>query len=122
METHSVGAAVLAGLVAAYFRCPIASTRTRIFFVACLAWMTHPLLDALGADTSPPFGVMLFWPFSREHVMFETVFLPISRRWWLEGFFVGNLLAAVREVAILGPVALVSWWVTQRRAERRVRP
>lgn len=118
METHSVGAAVLTGLVAAYFRCPLASTRSRIFLTACLAWMTHPLLDALGADTSPPFGVMLLWPFSRDHVMFDTVFMPISRRWWLEGFLAGNLLAALREVVILGPVAGVAWFLTQRRGTR----
>jgi len=115
METHSLGAAVMAGVLAAYFRWPLASTRWRIFLTACLAWMSHPLLDSLGADTSPPFGVMMLWPFSREHLMFETIFMPISRRWWLEGFFAGNLLAAVREVAILGPVAVVSWWWTQRR-------
>lgn len=116
METHSVGAAMLAGLVAACFRWPLASTRWRIFLTACLAWMTHPLLDALGADTSPPLGVMMFWPFSRDHVMLGAVFMPISRRWWVEGFFVGNLLAAVREVAILAPVAIVSWFVVRRRS------
>jgi inner membrane protein len=114
METHSVGAAVLAGAVAAAFRWPIAATRLRIFVTAALVWSTHPVLDALGADTSPPLGVMMFWPFSREHVMFETVFHPISRRWWLPGFVTGNLEAIARELVILGTAALVAWLLTSR--------
>jgi inner membrane protein len=114
METHSVGAAVLAGAVAAAFRWPLAATRPRIFIIAVLVWFTHPVLDALGADTSAPFGVMMFWPFQRDHVMLETVFSPISRRWWLPGFVTNNLLAIARELVILGPVALVSWLMTQR--------
>jgi inner membrane protein len=114
METHSVGAAVLAGAVAAAFRWPIGATRFRIFVTAAIVWSTHPVLDALGADTSPPFGVMMFWPFSREHVMFETVFHPISRRWWLPGFVTGNLEAIARELVILGPATLVAWLLTQR--------
>lgn len=123
METHSIGAAVLAGAVAAAFRWPIAATRPRIFVTAALVWCTHPLLDALGADTSAPLGVMMFWPFSREHVMFEPVFDPISRRWWLEGFFVGNAVAVARELVILGPPALVSWLITRgvRTTARRDR-
>jgi inner membrane protein len=114
METHSVGAALLAGGVAAALRWPLAATRGRIFLTATLVWCTHPLLDALGADTSEPFGVMMLWPISNEHVMFDTVFAPISRRWWLPGFVVNNVVAAAREVLILGPLALGSWLMTRR--------
>jgi len=115
METHSFGAAVLAGAVAAVFRWPVAATRLRIFLTVALVWSTHPILDAFAADGSAPFGVMLLWPFSREHVIFETVFSPISRRWWLEGFLLNNLVAAAREVMILGPVAVLSWLIRSRR-------
>jgi len=121
METHSFGAALLAGALAALLRWPLASTRVRIFLTAVLAWSTHPILDALGADTSPPFGVMMFWPLSGEHVMFGEVFLPISRRWWLPGFVAGNLAAAVREVAVLGPAALLTWIFAQRLTRRDAR-
>lgn len=116
METHSIGAAVVAGALAAAFRWPLASTRLRIFMTGALAWSTHPLLDALAADDSLPLGVMLFWPFSNDHVMWPTVFSPISRRWWLPGFVMNNVAAALREVAILGPAALISWWFAQRAA------
>jgi hypothetical protein len=114
METHSIGAAVCAGAAAAAFRLPLASTRWRTFLVACLAWMTHPLLDALGDDTAPPLGVMLWWPLSREHELFARIFMPISRRWWHESFWTGNLLAALWEIALLAPVAFAAWWFMQR--------
>jgi len=120
METHSVGAALLAGVAATAMRLPLASTRLRIFLTATLAWATHAILDSFGADTSEPFGVMMFWPFSREHVLFEPFFDPISRRWWLDGFVRNNLMAAVWEVVILGPLAVVSWLVTQRNSRRNV--
>ena len=120
METHSVGAACAAGLVAAAFRWPVASTRLRMFLTAFLVWMTHPLLDALGADTSPPLGVMWLWPVSREHVMLDTVFGPISRRWWLDGFWATNLASVGRELVILGPLAALAWLIErQRRRPRR---
>ncbi len=33
--------------------------------VACgLAWSSHILLDWLGADANPPYGVQALWPFS----------------------------------------------------------
>jgi hypothetical protein len=114
METHSVGAAVIVAAIAAWQRWPVASTRVRIFVTIAVAWCTHPLLDALGTDGSAPYGVMMFWPLSREHVSLISVFDPISRRWWLPGFVTSSLLAALREVAILGPVALISWWLSAR--------
>ena len=94
METHSVGAAVMVASLAAWQRWPVASTRVRIFLTIAVAWFTHPLLDAHGADGSAPYGVMMFWPFSREHISLVSVFDPISRRWWLPGFLTNNLLAA----------------------------
>jgi hypothetical protein len=118
METHSFGAALLVGAVAAAVRLPLASTPLRIFLTATLAWATHPVLDSFGADTSEPFGVMMGWPLSREHVMFEPFFHSISRRWWLDGFITNTLMAVVREVAILGPIAVVSWLAMRRGPHR----
>ena len=107
--------------LAAWQRWPVASTRVRIFLTIAVAWFTHPLLDAHGADGSAPYGVMMFWPFSREHISLVSVFDPISRRWWLPGFLTNNLPAALREVALLGPVALLSWWVSARATRRDAR-
>lgn len=116
-ETHSVGAAILAAALATVMRWPVASTRRGVFAAVLLAWLSHPLLDWLGSDTSSPLGVMFFWPFSPDyHLSGIDVFLPISRRWWLPGFVVHTLAAVGREMLLLGPVAVVSWLLMRRTA------
>jgi hypothetical protein len=115
METHSVGAAVIAAALAACCRLPVAATRGRVFVATLLAWLSHPLFDALGTDTSEPIGVMLLWPFSSEHVAFVPVFDAVSRRYWLPGFVERTMLAIARELVILAPLLLASWWWTGRR-------
>jgi inner membrane protein len=114
-ETHSLGAAIIVATMAAFWRWPIAATRWRIWAAVFLAWVSHPLLDALAIDTAPPIGVMLFWPFSREHVQTGlAVFSPISRSWGQPGLVAHNAWAVVREVAILGPITGAVWWLRRR--------
>ena len=63
METHSLGAAVLAGLGV------LAATRgrqPRLAALVALAWASHALFDWLGSDDTPPFGVMALWPLTSE--------------------------------------------------------
>ena len=117
-ETHSVGAGVVVASIAAIMRWPVAQDRWRIFLAVLLAYLSHPLLDALSRDTSSPFGVMAFWPFSSVH--FTTglnLFMPIWRRWWVSGFLSHTIIAVSREIAIMAPIAWLVWW---RRSERRV--
>jgi membrane-bound metal-dependent hydrolase YbcI (DUF457 family) len=111
-ETHSIGAAVIAGTVAAACRFPIASTRPRIWLAAFAAWGSHVLFDALGTDLGPPSGLMAFWPLSTEFVKFEwEIFLPLSRSWQRPGFVERTVIAVLRELVILGPLAaIVAWW------------
>jgi inner membrane protein len=111
-ETHSAGAALLAGSIASLMRWPVADGRVRIWCAVTLAWLSHPILDSFGQDNTAPYGVMLLWPFSYEHILSSVnIFDPISRRWWLPGFVVHTLKAVVREVVILGPIAWLSWWL-----------
>jgi LexA-binding, inner membrane-associated putative hydrolase len=122
-ETHSLGAALIAGAVAAWMRWPVARARWQIFFAVCVAWASHPLLDVFGQDTSAPYGVMVFWPFSHAYVYTNLGwFLPIYRRWWLPGFVAHNLTAAFWELVILAPITAVVWWIGRRaRAGRPTR-
>lgn len=114
-ETHSLGAAVLVASIAAWQRWPVSRERWRIGLAVFLAWASHPLLDSMGQDTSKPLGVMALWPFSREYFMTGlTVFAPIFRRWWLPGFVSHNLMAVVREIAILAPLTAAIWWLRGR--------
>ena len=115
-ETHSVGAALIIAGVAAWRRWPIAATRGRMFTAALLASLTHPLLDALGSDSAPPIGVMMFWPFSTTHIYFGAELFPgVTRAWWRPEF-VGQIANAIGvEVLVLLPVFLFSTWRQWRK-------
>lgn len=104
METHSVGAAALAGLVAwAWTRQP------RIATVVAGAWLTHVLFDWLGSDDTPPLGVMALWPITDGFFFADaSVFEAISRRYWLPGFVAHNLWAVVSELLMLGPLVALA--------------
>jgi hypothetical protein len=115
-ETHSVGAAVIVATIAAWRRWPISHTRARIWLVAFVAWFSHPLFDASSFDLGPPIGVMLFWPFSTDH--WHTglnVFGAIERHWDHAGFWRQNLVSLVREMVILVPIVVGTWWIRRRR-------
>jgi membrane-bound metal-dependent hydrolase YbcI (DUF457 family) len=102
METHSLGAAVLAGLsVLAWNR----GRHPRLALAVTLAWSSHVLFDWLGSDDTPPLGVMALWPLSSNFYFADAfIFEAISRRYWLPNFVSHNLWAVIKEVLILGPV------------------
>lgn len=114
-EAHSVGAAILAGLLAAWMRWPIGQGRWRIFFAATAAWASHPLLDMLAPDHSPPIGVMAFWPFSHQfYITGIEIFLPIARQWWRPGVIAWDARAGLREGLMLVPLVGLVWWIRTR--------
>jgi hypothetical protein len=48
---------------------------------------------------------MALWPFTREFYQSPFfLFMAISRRWWLPGFYTRNGVAALRELVILTPI------------------
>ena len=111
METHSVGAALIAGGVVYAF-----TRRANLAVAAILAWLSHVLFDWLGSDDFPPVGVMALWPLTREFYFAEAfIFEAISRRYHLPGFWAQNLWAVVKEVLILGPPVALLWWARWRR-------
>jgi inner membrane protein len=115
-ETHSLLAAVAAGLVALAWKRDV-----RVALAVTLAWTTHVLFDWLGSDTTPPLGVMALWPFSFEYYFSNAFFFEaISRRYWLDNFITHNLWAVTKEILILGPplAVLIAF---RSRARRRYR-
>ena len=109
-ETHSVGAALIVATIAAWRRWPIAHTPVRTWLAAFVAWFSHPLFDASSFDLAQPIGVMLWWPFSREHWHTGlTVFGAIERHWEHENFWRQNIMSFARELVILVPVVAVVW-------------
>jgi membrane-bound metal-dependent hydrolase YbcI (DUF457 family) len=120
METHSLGAAVAAGLVvwaASRGRAP------RLAVAVTLAWASHVAFDWLGSDDTPPLGVMAFWPLSSAfHFADAFVFEAISRRYWLTGFWRHNVWAVVTEAAMLGPALAALVLLRRPRDRRSMRP
>ncbi len=110
-ETHSIGAAIIAGLVVlAWKRSP------RLAVAVTLSWLTHVLFDWLGSDDTPPLGVMALWPINSNFYFADAfVFEAISRRYWLDNFLAHNAWAVAKEVLMLGPVLALAWKVRSRK-------
>ncbi len=116
MYTHSIGA-VLAVLVVAR----VVTGGWRWAVAAALAYATHILLDWLGHDTTPPIGIMALWPVSSDYYQSDLhLFLPISRRYWVQGFLAHNLTAVAREILCIGPLAWLAYWRLTRVANKRM--
>jgi membrane-bound metal-dependent hydrolase YbcI (DUF457 family) len=113
-QSHSVGVAVLAGAIAW-----LVTRRPRWGVAVAVAWASHVLLDWLGNDTRPPFGVMALWPLS--HAYYQAgieIFPAVSRRYWLAEFWLYNLKAAAIELGILAPIAVIVLRFTPSREKR----
>ena len=110
METHSIGFALLFAMAALAW-----SKSPRLAAACALAIGTHVLFDWLGSDDFPPLGVMALWPFSQDFFFADAyVFATISRRYWLEGFVMHNVMAVLRELAILLPIVAMAYWLRGR--------
>lgn len=112
--THSVGAVLLVGGIA------LAATRRPLLALACAAaWASHVLFDWLGADSTPPLGIMALWPFTSDFYQSPVpVFNAISRRYWLPDFYRYNTIAVLKELVILVPLAWAAWAVRVRGPQR----
>ena len=115
-ETHSLGAAIIAGLVVfAWKRSP------RLAIAVTLSWASHVLFDWLGSDDTPPLGVMALWPLNSNFYFANAfVFEAISRRYWLDNFYAHNGWAVIKEILILGPIAGVLWRLRVTGSRSRV--
>jgi hypothetical protein len=117
-ETHSIGAAVIAGLVVWAWK-----RNARLALAVGLSWGSHVLFDWLGSDDTPPLGVMALWPLSSNFYFADAyVFEAISRRYWLDNFYTHNGWAVIKEILILGPILAVIIGVRSRARRRSRRP
>ena len=115
--SHGIGAAFLIGVLAWGL-----TRRLRSGIAFGLAFASHILLDWLGSDTTPPIGLMALWPFSREFYQSPyPVFMSVSRRYWMPGFWGYNLRVVTRELLIMVPIAMAVGALLYRRTATRER-
>lgn len=80
--THSLLVCMLAGLVLfPLFRASLPEIGRGSMVAFCvLCVCSHPLLDCLAADVSPPYGLALFWPLSEKRFLSPiSLFPPVHR-------------------------------------------
>jgi hypothetical protein len=105
METHSIGFAVLVGLIVFAWK-----RESRLALASALAVCTHVLFDWLGSDDAVPFGIMALWPLTSEFYYADAwVFGAISRHYWRDDFIAQNVLAILRELVILLPLVAAAF-------------
>ncbi len=127
METHSLGAAVAAGLIAfgvlrvvgrtdslARARAQARAGAWRSSMLFSLAWLSHGVVDFLSGDRTPPLGPMLLWPLSREHfIASHPLFLDTVRSLaWPS--LAHNVRALGGELLILLPLLGLVFWLRPR--------
>ena len=121
--SHSLGAAVLVGLVASVLSRRTAYSPALTGLAVGLAYASHALLDWLGADSSTPRGLMALWPVSSGYYISGLdVFNSVDRRYWLQGFWTRNTVTVLRELALLGPLAALSMYRSLGRFSGRGAP
>jgi len=117
--THSLGAALAMGLAMAMIGWP-RGRAWRWGLTGFLVYFAHAALDAVGQDTSFPYGVPLWWPLSDEYVIADwAFFLDVRRTPFGWPVIRHNLVAVALEIAVLGPPAALIAWRRLRRARRQ---
>jgi len=117
---HSVGAAILVGLIGGAIAARRSRPIVRVALMCGAAYATHILLDWLGTDRAPPYGIQALWPFSDVWYLSNLdVFGPTERRAFLSvPALLLNTITVVREIAILGPIVWGIWLVRVKALAR----
>jgi len=114
--THSLGFAFLAGLGGGLFywrqkQWAENSERFGLYGIFIgLAVLSHLVLDLLTWDSSPPKGMMLFWPFDKNHHDLRWDFFLACKRdnnsatFFSSLFSAYNLKVVLREFLIMAPI------------------
>ncbi|MBN2400468.1 MAG: metal-dependent hydrolase [Candidatus Aminicenantes bacterium] len=114
---HSLGAALVvsAVIVLIFFR---KKQQPKILFaVSFLVYSSHLLLDFFTRDFAAPYGLPLFWPFSKSYyIAARPIFSNITRSSRSSDFFPSlfnshNLKAALLEIVLIGGLVLMATMV-----------
>ena len=126
--THSITAAVVVGLLVGGV-----ARRWKLNGLGWGIWggglyLSHLLLDLLVEDPSPPFGILLFWPFSEAY--FVSPITPFGGfhyydpaiGMWRTMLSFDNLVLMLHEIVFIAPFAGLAWYVGNYRSQLRSKP
>lgn len=118
--THSVSAAALTFIIAIAVTGKVTPRKAwRITLMCTVAYGTHLLLDWMAADPYPPYGIQALWPYDRWFISGWDVFLNTERRHVFSAATLAiNARAVIREIALLGPIALIVYLVRVKALAR----
>jgi inner membrane protein len=127
--THSLSFAALVSLGIAGILRWRGPSFAFVFVLSFISYSTHLVMDMLGPDGRPPFGIPLFWPVSNIYVISPVPLLlgvkhaatantPTSE--WIQAIFsLYNLAAIAVEVLVTVPFILVAYLLRRRRSKAR---
>lgn len=129
--THSIGFGVLLSLALAggYYLLQ-RKAFLPVFGLCLMAFVTHLMLDYVGRDGRPPYGIPIFWPLSNQHFLSPIPLLLGARHVsstsasiieFIQGVFhYYNLLAIGLEVLIIGPFIWLGKWYSRKSTQGSV--
>lgn len=118
--SHSLGAALVVALMAGLWG-RTKGVGVRYALLAFLIYFGQVLVDAITIDRSLPYGVPLWWPFYDGYVYPSwQLFWDVRRTPLNWGTLWHDMLAAGRELVILGPLALAAIWRRKKRLNSKV--
>jgi membrane-bound metal-dependent hydrolase YbcI (DUF457 family) len=115
--THSVGAVVLVTVLTAVVCWVAGRVSWRVALTCGAAYASHIVLDWLGRDPTPPFGIQALWPLTREWYISPWALFPATERRELlaTASLLINARAVLSEMAILGSLVAILWLTTRSR-------
>jgi inner membrane protein len=118
--THSLGAATLVSLGAAGVWALRSRSFPAVFSCCFIAYLSHLILDFLGPDKRPPYGIPLLWPISEEYFISPVpIFLGVrhaatattsTQEWVLGLLHLHNLAAIAWETIVVLPLIRLGQW------------
>lgn len=118
--SHSLGFALVVSLAVAGVCRLWGASFAAMFALSCTAYASHLMMDFLGSDTRPPYGIPILWPISGEHFISP---IPIfwgvrhagsaagsTLEWLVALLHPYNLGAIALEVIFLLPFVVLRQW------------
>jgi len=112
---HSLGAALAVTAISGLIFLRAKQHAWRLSALVFLIFSSHLLFDFFTRDFTAPFGLPLFWPFSKNYyIAAHPIFFNITRSDRSADFFSSlfsahNVKAALLEIGLLGSLALLTW-------------